>query len=243
MNPEFEKRHRNGRIWGGLIIVGVGTAFLIKSLNLMPLPGWLFTWPVILILAGIYTLGKNGFQRPGGLVPLTIGAVFLAEKLSPGVRIAHVIWPALIILFGLFVIFSPWRRWGKKKSENWYNPGLKETEVTDEDYINIETIFGGIEKNVVSQNFKGGKISCVFGGAEVNLMQADINGTVHLEINAVFGGVELTVPAGWKVNAEISAFLGGVEDKRPIRDQSVSADKILVLKGSAVFGGVSIKAY
>jgi hypothetical protein len=39
---------------------------------------------MILILLGIYNLGKHGFLRPFGLIPLAIGAVFLVEKTNPG---------------------------------------------------------------------------------------------------------------------------------------------------------------
>ena len=37
----------------------------------------------------------------------------------------------------------------------------------------------------------------MFGGAEINFMQADIQGRVELEVNQVFGGTKLIVPAHW----------------------------------------------
>lgn len=242
MNPEFEKQQQRGRIWGGLIIVAVGGAFLARALH-VALPGWLFTWPVILILAGIYTLGKHGFQRPGGLIPLTVGAVFLIERLSPGMKIAHIVWPTLIILFGLFLIMSPWKNWRRKKQEQWQSAGFGAVDASGDDYLDIDSIFGGVEKNVLSKNFKGGRVDCVFGGAEISFLNADIEGPVTMEMNAVFGGIDLTVPAHWKVQTEISAILGGVQDKRPMNEEAMNTNKVLILKGSVVFGGVSIKGY
>jgi predicted membrane protein len=241
MNQDFEKQHRRGRIWGGVILVAVGAAYLAKTMNVL-MPAWLFTWPVILILVGIYTLGKHGFQRPGGLIPITVGAVFLMERISPGMKIAHIMWPAIIILFGLFLILRP--RSGKRKhSHQWSGDQFVEAETNDEDYINIDSVFGGVEKTVISKNFKGGQVNCVFGGAEINLMRADINGPVTLEISTVFGGTDITVPANWKVQSEISAILGGVQDQRPYNEEALNNNKLLILKGSVVFGGVSIKAY
>jgi hypothetical protein len=86
MMPEHEKQQCNGRIWGGLILVGVGVAYLLRSFN-YELPYWLFSLPMIQILVGIYNLGKHGFLRPFGLIPLAIGAVFLVEKITPGLGI------------------------------------------------------------------------------------------------------------------------------------------------------------
>ena len=46
------------------------------------------------------------------------------------------------------------------------------------------------------------------GGAELNLMQADIHEQVFLEINNVFGGTKLIVPAHWYIKNEVSAVFG-----------------------------------
>lgn len=244
MSPEFEKQHRNGRIMGGIILVLVGAAFLAKTMGVL-LPVWLFSWPMIPILIGLYHLGKHGFSRPGGLIPIAIGAVFLAEKISPGMKIAHIAWPALIILFGLAMLLSPKRSWRNKQREKWsqFESGSFQTgETSDEDVIMVDIVFGGAQRNVISKNFKGGSINSVFGGAEINLLQADIQGTVTLEVSAVFGGIEIAIPSAWNVKNEITAILGGVDDKRAFTGEA-DTSKILILKGSAIFGGVSIKGY
>ena len=243
-NPELEKQQLRGRIWGGIILVGIGGVFLAKTLGVI-LPHWLFTWPIILILVGIYTLGKHGFNNLGGLIPLTIGLAFLAERIVPNIHIAHIAWPSLIILFGLYMIISP-KGWRKKKlNAEWQNTsfGTSDKSTASSDMIDLDSVFSGVERTVISKNFKGGTVNCVFGGTEINLMQADIEGTVIIDINCVFGGVDLTVPASWKVQNEIAAILGGVEDKRTIHQDALETTKILVLKGTVVFGGVSVKGY
>lgn len=244
MNPDFEKQRQRGRVWGGLILVGVGSALMAHKLGVI-MPAWLFTWPIILILAGIYTLGKNGFKRPGGLIPIAIGGVFLAEHLLPGMQISQIAWPALAILVGLFLIFSPKRNCGPRGRRHWEKTDFVNATETgsSEDFINIDSVFGGVNKTVITKNLKGGTINCVFGGAEINLLQADIQGQVTMDINTVFGGVEMIVPSSWKVQSEVSAVLGGVEDKRAMSESTFETDKILVLKGSVIFGGLSIKGY
>lgn len=244
MIPEYEKQQRNGRIWGGLILVAVGVAFLLRTLN-YDLPYWLFSWPMILILVGIYNLGKHGFTRPFGMIPLAIGLVFLVEKTTPGLEIVKIALPALAIVFGVWMLMFPSKKKGfrhMRHMRNAYHTGTS-TESSSEDQLFVDTVFGGIDRNVISKDFKGGRVNCVFGGAEINLLNADIQGTVVLEVTAVFGGIDLTVPAKWKVQTEITAILGGVEDKRAMNEESLNTDKVLILKGEAIFGGIEIKGY
>lgn len=242
MNPDYEQQRQRGRVWGGLILLAVGGAFLAKSLGVL-LPIWLFKWPMILMLVGIYQLGKNNFKRPQGLIPLVLGGMFLVDIAVPGLQYRHIMYPVLIMVVGAFLLLSPRR----KKFQ--YNQESKTsfTQMTDledgGDTIMADSIFGGVERNIISKNFKGGKVNCVFGGAEINLMQADIQGTVIMELNSVFGGIELTVPSSWKVITEVSAVMGGVQDKRSMNNDMGNTEKVLILRGSAVFGGIEIKSF
>ena len=54
------------------------------------------------------------------------------------------------------------------------------------------------------------------GGTEINLMKADIQQPIVLEVNNVFGGAKLIVPSNWNVKNEVTAVFGGIEDKRTI---------------------------
>jgi len=106
----------------------------------------------------------------------------------------------------------------------------------------INSVFGGTKRKILSKDFKGGEINTVFGGNDIDLSQADINGTATFETNIVFGGVKLIVPAHWQIKSEVDCVFGTVEDKR--RDTNVSAEnKTLVLKGGVVFGSIEIKSY
>lgn len=115
-------------------------------------------------------------------------------------------------------------------------------EANREDYVETISIFGGVRKNIVSKTFKGGEITCVLGGAEVNFMQADINGRVVLEVTQVLGGAKLLIPSNWDVQPEMIAILGGIEDKRQVNN-NISPDKILVIRGTCVLGGIEIKSF
>lgn len=113
-----------------------------------------------------------------------------------------------------------------------------------EDYLDTVSIFGGIKKNIVSKNFKGGDIVTIMGGAEINLTQADIHGTIVIDITQVFGGTKLILPPQWKVSSDLAALFGGIEDKRPIVQAiHLADDKVVILRGTSVFGGIDIRSY
>jgi hypothetical protein len=87
----------------GAIIIVIGTLFLINQFNLSFIPDWLFSWPIILVGFGIYTGSRHNFQNKSWFVMVLLGMAFLLE--NSGLFIDDVIWPATLILLGLFVIF------------------------------------------------------------------------------------------------------------------------------------------
>jgi hypothetical protein len=74
------------------------------------MPGWLFGFHSILILIGLYLIGKNGVQKPGGPVLLALGTLLMIEDANPDLHVGHAIWPLAIIVAGLMMLLQPWRR-------------------------------------------------------------------------------------------------------------------------------------
>lgn len=114
---------------------------------------------------------------------------------------------------------------------------------TSEDIIDTVSVFSGTHKNIFSKNLKGGDIVVVFGGCDLNLTQADFQGTVVIDVVAIFGGVKIVVPPSWKVRSEMTAIFGGLEDKTSIMPYGAESNKTVVLRGFALFGGVDIKNF
>jgi len=111
-----------------------------------------------------------------------------------------------------------------------------------DDYIDSMSVFGGVRKVIVSKNFRGGEATSFMGGTELDFTQADIHGTVVLELTQVMGGAKLIVPSHWTIRNEVNAVLGGVDDKRQV-NATPDPTKILVLKGTAFLGGLEIRNY
>lgn len=109
--------------------------------------------------------------------------------------------------------------------------------------LDTVSIFGGVKKNILSKDFKGGEIVNLFGGTDLDLTQADINGTVVIEIVQIFGGIKLTVPPHWQVVSDLAAVFSNVDDKRRSMQVPLSADKVLVIKGVSIFAGIDVRSF
>lgn len=245
---------RRGHIWAGVLIILIGIAFLL------PLPGWVISWQMLLIVLGVFIGLRHGFRGPAWLILILVGGTFLISDIYPDISFKRYLLPGILITIGLFFIFRPRRRRfcgtedtkAEDLTENsaaavpaGENPPVenpREEKNYPQDYIDSTSIFGGIKKNVLSKNFKGGDIVNIFGGSEINLGQADINGRVELEVTQLFGGTKLLVPSNWEVKPEMTAIFGGIEDKRDVAALP-NPDKVLVLRGTSIFAGIEIKSF
>ncbi|MFI5160376.1 MAG: LiaF domain-containing protein [Sphingobacteriales bacterium] len=109
-----------------------------------------------------------------------------------------------------------------------------------EDYIHSTAVFAGIKKTILSKDFKGGKVSNIFGATELDFTHADLMGTALLDISQAFGEVSITVPADWRVEADVSQLMAVVEDFRNDVYRSKNSDKVLILKGISFCANVEI---
>lgn len=112
-----------------------------------------------------------------------------------------------------------------------------------DDYIDTVSVFGGTKRTVLSKSFKGGEIVNVFGGTDLDLTQADINGNVIIDITQLFGGIKLIIPPHWQVVSDVAAVFSSVDDKRRSMGVPLSQDKVLVIKGTSIFAGVDIRSF
>lgn len=252
--PNYEYRSdRNSHIWTGVFILLIGVAALVKA-SLSDFPDWLFSWQMLLIVLGIFIGLRHRFKGVAWFILIIIGSVFLVNEIYPELSFRRYMVPLALIAFGLFFILRPRGRfrshWQETKGKGEYTvtggfnlDSCEENQFTEDDFVDATSIFGGTKKNILSKNFKGGDIVNVFGGTELNLSQADIKGTAVLELTTIFGGTKLIVPSNWAVKPEAVTIFGGIEDKRQVPPLADAPEKILVLKGTVIFGGIDIKSF
>lgn len=252
----FEDQGNQSHIWTGVFILAIGIAALIKVTN-PDLPRWLFSWKTFLIALGLFIGFKHGFKGGTWALLMVMGGAFLMADIYPDISIRRYIWPGILILIGAALIIRPKRRYqdcyidSRKKKDT--NSGVEDATIIEEtyesqtdvpeDFVDSTSFFGGAKKNIISKNFKGGDIVNVFGGTELDLSRADFNGTAIIDLTTIFGGTKLIVPSNWTIKSEAVTIFGGMEDKRNVQALSDSAQKILILKGTVIFGGIEIKSF
>lgn len=250
-----EGRGNHSHIWTGLFILLIGVAALVKVSN-PDLPHWLFGWQTFLIALGFFSGVKHGFRGGAWFIMMLIGGAFLYTEIHPEVPIRQYIWPVALIVMGGFLILKPRRRhWARPDGEkkNLSGAGTENSSTRQEsyeyqkdyqeDFVDSTSVFGGAKKNIISKNFKGGDLVNIFGGTELDLTRADFTGTAVIELTTIFGGTKLIVPSNWTVKSEAVTIFGGLEDKRNMQTALDDPEKVLLLKGTVIFGGIEIKSF
>lgn len=240
----------HGQVWTGIFIVLIGIAALLRA-SIPDFPEWIFTWKMLLIALGLFLGFRHGFRGAAWFILIMVGGAFLLRDIFPDLAIRRFIWPVVLIGIGMLIILRPrrkmWQQCGPKMpsgnnsaSDTYINP---EETWSKDDFVDSTSIFGGDKKRILSKDFKGGDIVNIFGGTELNLTQADIQGKVTIEITTIFGGTKLIVPSNWEVKSEAVTVFGGLEDKRSLGTIVTDSNKVLVLKGTVIFGGIEIKNF
>ena len=234
---------RWGFAWGFIIVV-IGIAILLHHLGILPFDPLTRFWPLILVVFGVMNL----MNRSGsffGLILILAGIVLQLNALG----ITHLsmgdLWPIAIIAVGLLLM------WGSLETRGFLRGKAKafrdfKDHVTGASgpltMLNAVAVFGGCERRVAGENFQGGRATAVFGGIELDFRDADMENEAILEVNCVFGGVEIRVPETWHVHSRNLPVFGGYEDKtRHPNNPAVGSPKTLIVTGMVVFGGIEIK--
>jgi len=228
------------RLWAGIMLLLIGSFYLAYNFNLLPfeVPSYVFTWPVILILFGVYALYKSWFK---GFILIAIGTYFLLPKMGaiPAIDFMKA-WPALLILLGLTLLFGA--RFKKKTKKKHFVMNSTTAQINEETF-DITAIMGGDARQINSYNFKGGKITAIMGGLELDLSNCHLakEGCV-IDLSVVMGGISLKISREWNIKSEILPIMSGIEDNVIYKeDNYIDPAALIVLRGTIVMGGVEIK--
>lgn len=222
----------NARLIIGVAIIIVGVLSLLANLGFdVDIHLWDY-WPVILILIGLSMLLKKPEYRNslGGWIFLILGILFLLNNFEIIYLSGRIIWPLIIIAIGILILRHGFGHTGRT--------------ITDSDHVNITAVLGGGDYNYSSKNLSGGKVFTFMGGAKLNFRDADMVGdSMIIDIFALMGGVDILVPESWQVTMHGVPILGGMDNKatRPQTSGAGTAPKNLIIKGTAIMGGIEVK--
>jgi predicted membrane protein len=242
-------RNSDGRLVIGVILVAVGIFLLLNNIIHFHffILDYIFTFPVLMMAIG-FVLVINSRDNFFGYLLILGGAYFFAKDVLD-LEVDYIVsdlWPLLVIAFGLYLLLKRKSRMSHKHNAGWGagESGVNDFEQNKMDYIDEATILGSSNKSFSSQQFRGGKITSIFGGSEIDLRNCKLSsGRQIIDILTIFGGTTIFLPSDWKVVISVTAIFGGFDDDRFIApDAEVDQDKILVIKGTVLFGGGEIKS-
>jgi hypothetical protein len=110
----------------------------------------------------------------------------------------------------------------------------------DSDVFAAVAAMDGAEIVNRSDSFRAGSGTAVMGGMTIDLTDAEISTSATLELTAVAGGIDVTVPANWRVEMASTVFAGGAENLADPDAVDVEAPLLLV-DARAYFGGIAIR--
>jgi hypothetical protein len=214
------------RLWIGLVLVALGVFGILDATGTLE---WSRTveewWPIAIIGLGLIAMVVERRVGLGPAIIVGIGVLLLADQQQWTDE--DVFGPVVLILIGLVVLSGVWRH-----------------RVTEADGHRDNTVvmFGGTKVKDRSEHFTHADVSAIFGGATLDLREAHIDREASVDALALFGGVDVLVPPGWRVAVAGTPILGGLEDKTEHDGEPPADAPVLKVNGTAIFGGVDVKS-
>ena len=228
----MDERGVSNQVIFGIILLIIGALFFIDTTNIYDTSGLLIYIPSLFILLGIWALYKNGLRNPAGpVILILIFGVIQLELLDllPGLSFAN-LWPLILIIIGIGILLN--------------KVGRPSREKVDKGEIDLIAILGGADSNITSDNLKGGDITAIMGGVNLDLRDSEVGSTpCEIDVFILFGGAEINVPEEWSVKMNVLPILGGASDERPRSKERKGGKESpdLIVSGFTAFGGVSVK--
>jgi len=213
----------NSKKIGGIVLLFIGASILLDQLSIFSSSGIIGKyWPLGVIFTGMYLYNEKNITEKNALIIIGVGLIFQLNNLGMFSFLPiGLLWPIVLIGAGFYLFTN--------QSVNIGNDGD----------LNIFCLFSGVENKNLSKNFNGGNIFVMFGGAELDLRQAEMSSEklATIDVFCMFGGVEIMLPQQWNAENHIFPIFGGVDNKIHNREEN---SKFLKVNGFTAFGGVEL---
>jgi hypothetical protein len=217
----------------GVAIIVAGLVLTLDNLGLIEAHTILKLWPLVLVAMGIAKLrqeGNNGGM--GGWLLILGGAFLLLFSFARG-HLADALGPMLVVALGILIVTKALKQ----------SRGVPPELARSEDFLQGTAIFGAFKRRILTQTFKGGELTAIFGGYEVDLRQAALeSGMARIDVFVLFGGGEIRVPEGWEVANRATAMFGALNDNTHHGPSPDEGRPKLVVTGLILFGGTEVKS-
>jgi predicted membrane protein len=232
-----------------LMLIVVGALLFLDNVGILPIQDIRAYWPIFIVIFGVHLLDRRQGRTAivWSIALIAWGILLILGNLQIIHVTGSVFWPVMLIAFGISMLVNPthFHEWPERirKYSQFKPPSSRQSFFGNR--LQESVVFASLNRRVETQQFEGGKVDAVFGSIELDLSEASISSPdrrASLEANAVFGGIEITVPRTWKVIMKGAAVFGGCDDKTvPPRPEPGFEPPTLVITGAAVFGGIEIR--
>lgn len=240
-----------------LLILFIGVVYLLDEMGYVSAHTvFHYFWPGIFIFLGLEgILFNRGPRRFWGAFLTLVGGLLVLNILGITHWSRGIFWPLLVIFWGLWMLAQAlgfrtgccdrdWRRnWRSDWKRDWKRDWSERVGTTSADSrCDISVVFSSMKRAIIAKDFDGGRMSAVFGEADVDLTQSDIAGDeAIINADAVLGAHKIRVPETWQVLVRGTAVFGEFVDKTHQRVAEGRPTKRLIVRGSTVFGSVVVK--
>lgn len=219
-------------LWGlVLIVLGIllgGKALGLWNINVF-FKGW---WTLFIIVPSFIGLFDED-DKTGSFIGLIVGIILLlsCRDAIDFSLVWKLILPIILVVIGLSFIF-------KDTFNKEINKNIKKLNKKMTSKEGFTSTFSGQNINFDKEEFKGTTLNAVFGGIELDLRKAIINGDVVINATSIFGGINVYAPKNCRIKIKSNSIFGGVSNQRKFEKNE--GEYTIYINASCIFGGVEI---
>lgn len=216
-------RRSGGQVLVGALLVLAGAVLLLDRLDVLQASNvWSVLIPVAVIGVGAAALALVPRAWFGPVLVIAAGGLWLLDAVDV---VEDSPWsfalPVAVAVLGVSILLASTGRGD------------------DADRLRLFVFFWGGDRRSLSQQFRSASLTAVFGGIDLDLRAAGVQGRARVDIFTMFGGVEIKVPPTWRVQLVTLPVFGGTDDKTvaPLDP----AAPVLEVHAVTIFGGATLK--
>lgn len=234
------KNVKKDGIWFAVLVIVLGAAFLIQRVGGLSFGIWGIVWPAVMIGFGISWMIKR--FSIFSLAVAVLGLYFLLFNLGTITFVLtwSVIWPSLLVLLGLTILYEalvPHKN--KWCGINFNGEKNKRSEYGEENgFVRYDSAFSEENRRFAAEYFAGGDIDLSFGKSELDLSSVRrVAPNAKLEVDVSFGTFELIVPKTMRLYVKSDKSFGSIQMNG---EPNADATEMLVVDGDVSFGTLNI---
>ena len=221
-----------GSVLWGIVLIAAGVIWALNEFNITNInvffDGWWTLFIIVPCAIGLFTER----EKTGNIIGIAVGVFLLlcCQDILSFSMLWKLLVPAIIVIIGLKMVLTG--LFGNKANEI-----MKQLKLEGKEPKAGCATFSSCDMNYDGEVFEGAELTAVFGGVKCDLRNAIIEKDCAIQVSAIFGGIDIFVPAGINVRVNSDSIFGGVSNKTAAHQNAPT----LYISGTCMFGGVEIK--